>query len=97
MEGDRIHSVDGHRTFFTNNVSEYMNRSGSDYHDIVIYRGGERIVLRDFYMPLVEYPQPDGSKTLKYGLYFAEREYGLGANIKYAWFGSLDFARAVWD
>ena len=48
MEGDRIHSIDGHRTFFTSNISEYMNRSGSDYHDIVIYRGGERIVLWDF-------------------------------------------------
>ncbi len=97
LEGDRIHSVDGHRTFFTTNVSEYMLRSGSDYHDIVLYRDGKRVVLEDFYMPLVEYPQADGSVQLKYGLYFAPRDYGLWANVKYAWFGSLDFCRAVWD
>ena len=97
MEGDRIHSIDGHRTFFTTNVSEYMARSGSDYHDIVLYRDGKRVKLDDFHMPLVEYPQEDGSTALKYGLYFGAREYGLGANIKYAWYGSLDFARLVWD
>ncbi len=97
MEGDRIHSVDGHRTFFTNHVSQYMSRKGGDYHDIVIYRDGHRIKLNDFYMPLVEYTQPDGSTQLKYGLYFSPRDYGLWNNIKYAWYGSLDFCRVVWD
>lgn len=97
LEGDRIHSIDGHRTYFTSNVSEYMLRSGSDTHDIVLYREGRRVVLEDFYMPLVEYAQADGSTQMKYGLYFAPREYGLWANVKYAWFGSLDFVRAVWD
>jgi len=97
MEGDRIHSIDGHRTYFTTNISEYLGRSGSEYHDIVLYRDGERVKLEDFRMALVEYPQSDGSTKLMYGLYFAPREYGLWANVKYAWFGSLDFARAVWD
>lgn len=97
QEGDRIHSIDGHRTYFTTHVSEYMSRSGSDYHDIVIYRDGERVKLEDYYMPLVEYAQPDGSTQLKYGLYFAGRDYGFWANVKYAWYGSLDFVRAVWD
>ena len=97
MEGDRIHSIDGHRTFFTTNVSEYMARSGSDYHDIVLYRDGKRVKLDDFHMPLVEYQTEDGGTEMKYGLYFGAREYGLGANIKYAWYGSLDFARLVWD
>lgn len=97
MEGDRIHSIDGHRTFFTANISEYMTRSGSDHHDIVIYRHGERIKLDDFYMPLVEYEREDGSSEWKYGLYFSGREYGIFANIKYAWYGSLDFVRSVWN
>ena len=97
MEGDRIHSIDGRRTLLTSNVSEYMARSGSEYHDIVLYRDGKRIRLDDFHMPLVEYPQADGSVRMMYGLYFAPREFGLWANLKYAWFGCLDFARAVWD
>ncbi len=97
LEGDRIHSIDGHRTFFTTNVSEYMSRSGSDYHDIVLYRDGMRLVLKDFHMPLVEYAQPDGSTRWMYGLYFSPRDYGFGANLKYAWYGSLDFCRVVWD
>ncbi len=97
MEGDRIHSIDGHRTYFTNHVSQYMLSSGSDSHDIVIYRDGKRVLLEDFYMPLVEYPQPDGSTQLKYGLYFQTREYGLLDNIKYSWYCCLDFVRSVWE
>ena len=97
MEGDRIHSIDGHRTYFTNHVSEYMLRSGSDTHDIVLYRDGERVKLEEFHMPLGEYEQADGSTKMMYGLYFQGREYGLWANVKYAWYGSLDFVRAVWE
>ena len=97
MEGDRIYSVDGHRTFFTNHVSQYMLSSGSDSHDIVIIREGRRVVLEDYNMPLVEYTQEDGTTTMKYGLYFKSRDYGLLANIKYSWFCSLDFVRSVWE
>ena len=97
MEGDRIHSIDGHRTFFTGDISEYMAASGSDYHDIVLYRDGQRVVLKDFYMPLVEYTQEDGSTVMKYGLIFQMREQGLWSNIKYSWYCCLDFVRAVWD
>ena len=97
MEGDRIYSVDGHRTFFTEHVTQYLRRSGGEHHDIVLIRDGHRVKLDDFYMVPVEYEQPDGSSIYKYGFYFSPREQGLWANIKYAWFGSLDFCRLVWD
>lgn len=97
LPGDRIHSVDGHRCYFTNHVSKYMLASGSDEHDIVIYRDGKRIELDDFYMPLVEYRQEDGSVSQKYGLYFQSREDGILANVKYSWYCSLDFVRSVWE
>ena len=97
MEGDRIYSVDGHRTFFTGHVSEYLNRSGEETHDIVLIREGRRVKLDNFHMVPVEYTQPDGSTELFYGLSFAPRDFGLWANIKYAWYGSLDFCRVVWD
>ena len=94
--GDRIYSIDGHRTYFTNNVSEYMTRTGSDVHRIVLIRDGRRVTLKDYYMPLVEYPTANGGTTLKYGLYFAPRQFGLWANLKYAWFEALDLVRVIW-
>ena len=96
MTGDRILRIDGHRIFFSDNVSTYMTRSGSDVHTIVLRRDGRRIVLKDFSMPLVEYAQPDGGTVMKYGLYFSPRGEGFAANLRYAWFESLDIVRLVW-
>ena len=95
--GDRIYSVDGHRTFFTTNFSDYMSRSGSDVHRIVLIRDGKRVVLEDYSMPLVAYPNADGTTQLRYGIWFAPREFGLAANVRYAWYEALDFVRIVWD
>lgn len=95
--GDRIYSVDGHRTFFTTNFSDYMSRSGSDTHRIVLIRDGKRVVLEDYSMPLVEYQKADGKTEMRYGIWFAPREFGLAANVRYAWYESLDFVRIVWD
>jgi len=95
--GDRIYSVDGHRTFFVTNFSDYMGRSESDVHRIVLIRDGKRVVLEDYSMPLVEYRNEDGTTQLRYGIWFAKREFGLIANVRYAWFEALDFVRMVWD
>ena len=93
--GDRVYSVDGHRTYFVNDLTEYLSR-GNESHRIVLIREGKRVVLENFRLTLREYTQADGSTVMKYGLYFAPREFGAGANLKYAWFESLDFVRLVW-
>ena len=95
--GDRIYSIDGHRTFFTTHISEYLSRTGSDTHRIVLIRDGKRVVLRDYDLPLREYTLEDGSTVMKYGFYFAPRDFGLAANLKYSWYESLDFVRIVWQ
>ena len=94
--GDRFYSIDGHRTYFTNNVSEYLARAGSDTHRIVLIRDGKRVTLKDFSMPLVSYTQEDGSVLRRYGFYFAPREFGFLADLRYSWYESLDFVRLVW-
>ena len=96
LEGDRIVSIDGHRTFFTSDVPEYLSRSGSDTHRIVLNRDGRRVVLNDYELTLREYVLADGSTTQKYGFYFMPREFGFGANLRCAWFEALEFVRIVW-
>ena len=51
--GDRIVRIDGRRIFFSDNVSTYMSRTGSDVHTIVLRRNGQRVVLKNIEMPLV--------------------------------------------
>ena len=94
--GDRIYSIDGHRTWFTTDVSDYLGRGG-DVHDIVLIRDGHRVKLTDVSMPLVEYPAGEEGQTVwRYGLYFAPREFGLWANLRYSWYEALSFVRLVW-
>lgn len=95
--GDRIHSIDGYRCYFTSNFSQHIDRSNAEYRDLVIYRDGRRIVLRDFHMPRLEYPNSDGSTSLRYGITVGERDYGMWANIKYSWYTCMDLCRVVWD
>ncbi len=64
--GDTIWSIDGHRIYFTTNVSEYLSRGG-DTHDIVVKRDGAKVHLDDFYLVAREYP---GQSSKMYGLYF---------------------------
>ena len=96
LPGDRIVSIDGHRTFFTDDVSEYLGRSDSELHRIVLRRDGRRVVLRDYEMTRREYAMEDGSTVLKYGFYFAPRDFGFFVTLRYAWYESLEFVRLVW-
>lgn len=94
--GDRIYSVDGHRTYFTSNVAEYLARSGEDTHRIVVIRDGARVTLEDFVLTPRTYTLEDGSSVQCYGIYFAAREDGLAANLRYSWYESLDLVRLIW-
>jgi len=95
-EGDLFYKVDGHRIYSRNNFVTFMSRSGDDYHDIVVVRDGEKILFKDFYMPLVEYKMDDGTTELKYGITIAAVQTGVGVTLQYSWYQSIDFVRTVW-
>lgn len=96
LAGDTIYKLDGHRIYFASNVSEYIERSSSDYHDLIIIRDGEKLRLDNFHMTLREYEQEDGTAILRYGLYFKTEQAGGLINLKYAWLTALDFVRMIW-
>ena len=96
MTGDTIYKLDGHRMYFSSNISEYIARSGSEYHDLVVIRDGQKIKLDNFRLTQREYTLEDGSSVLRYGLYFELEPAGGLKNVKYAWYCALDFVRMVW-
>lgn len=93
QEGDTIWSIDGHRIYFSSNVSEYLARGDGTY-DIVVRRDGEKVRLEDFEMVPREY---EGQEGKMYGLYFGVKEAGVGARLRYSWYCALDFVRMVWN
>ena len=97
MVGDTFYKVDGHRIYFSSNVSEYLARSGSNVHDIVLIRDGKKITLDDFTMTLREYPLEGGGTEMKYGLYFGTVPATPLTNLRYSWYCTLDFTRLIWN
>lgn len=94
QEGDILHSIDGHRIYFTSNISLYLQRGDGEY-DIELLRDGEKVLLEDYVMVPVEY-QEQGISVLKYGLHFGEKKTGFLNNVKNSWYCALDFVRMVW-
>jgi len=96
MVGDTFYRIDGHRTYFFSNISEFLADSGRDSHDIVVIRDGEKVELKNFRMTLCSYPTADGGTELKYGIYGHFEPKTLASSLKYSWYCSLDFVRMVW-
>ncbi|NCC68538.1 MAG: RIP metalloprotease RseP [Clostridia bacterium] len=95
QQGDTFYKIDGHRVFFSSNISFLLSRTDSDTHDFVVVRNGEKIELDDYKFVPFEY-EINGEKEMKYGLYFGVKEEGVFANIKYTWDSAKDFVRMVW-
>ena len=95
QEGDVLYKIDGHRVFFSSNISMLLSRTNSETHDFVIIREGEKIKLDDYKFVQREYVL-DGEKVMKYGLKFGVKEEGFVAGMKYTWNSSRDFVRMVW-
>ncbi len=90
--GDEIYSVDGHRTYYSGNISLYLSRSAGEEHDIVVLREGEKVELKDF--RFVPYEQADG--TTGYGFTNEIAPATFGNVLKYTWYTAIDFVRQVW-
>jgi len=95
QEGDTLYKIDGHRVFFSSNISLLLGRTDSEIHDIVLIRDGEKVALDDFKLSQVEY-EINGKKVMRFGLYFGVKEEGVLAGLKYTWNCARDFVRMVW-
>ncbi|MDR0952553.1 MAG: site-2 protease family protein [Oscillospiraceae bacterium] len=92
--GDEFYKIDGHRTYFRNDVNMFLKR-GSGVFDIVVERGGQRVTLEDFEMVPIEY-ELDGQTVLYYGFRYGTSRTGVASDFRDSWNASLDFVRMVW-
>ncbi len=95
--GDTFYRINGQRIYFTSDVGTYLARRTGDTSDITVLRDGKKITLEDYPMLPREYTDPETGETItRYGFYFGVKEMGLGATLKYSWYGAMDFVRMVW-
>lgn len=96
MVGDRITKVDGHSIWCYNDVTTFLGRNDGNGIDLELERGGQKIVLHDFQMPIRRYTYQGESYT-GFGLIFGQtQELSVGGRLHYGLIQTLDYVRTVW-
>lgn len=93
--GDRIVEVDGEKIYVYSDFSLMLDLNPGDVHDLVVERGGERVVLDNFLMEKHEVVNEDGTTQLLFGMNFTLKEMGFADRLSYAWNQCLDTVRLV--
>ena len=93
--GDTIYEINGHRIYFTTNVTTYLERDTDGIVDVVLLRDGEKVYLNDYPLTLQTYEE-NGETVQRYGFYFTTEKAGIGSTLKNSWYCAIDFVRIVW-
>lgn len=94
-EGDRILEVDGEKIYVYSDFQMILDLNGGENHDLVLLRDGQRVELKDFAMAKGEFPNEDGSTSLRYGFSFSLVPASFTETVKYVWNSALDMVRMV--
>ncbi len=95
--GDKVISVDGHKMYGYGNLSFFLGRAG-DHVDWVVERDGERVELKNVYMPRQTRTDENGNTTYLRGI-------TIGVDVlpntwenklRFGWNAALDNVRLVW-
>ena len=93
--GDVFLSVDGEKIYVQSDFSMILSIMGGEYHDLEILRNGEKVYLDDFHMQRAEFPNEDGTTSLRYGFSFAIQELTFGQKLETVWLTAIDFLRVT--
>lgn len=93
--GDTFLEVDGEAVYVYSDISLLLGLKQDEYHDLVVERDGQRVVLDNFRMQKAEFPNEDGTSSMRYGFSFDIAQADLGLKLKTAWNSALDYVRMV--
>ena len=93
--GDRILELDGEKIYVQSDFSTILALNPGDVHDLVVLRNGEKVVLDDFLMEKHEVTNPDGSKSMLFGMNFTLAEADFGMKLQHGWYQTVDTIRMV--
>lgn len=95
--GDRVISVDGHKMLGYSNLAFFLGRAG-DSVDWVVERNGQRVTLKDVYMPRQEKTDEEGNKTYLRGITIGAEilPATLSNKLRFGWYSCIDNVRQVW-
>ena len=95
MAGDEIIEIDGEKIYSAKNVLTILYINDGQPHDLVVLRDGEKVELNDFAMPKQEFPNGDGTTSMRYGFSFSVIQPTFWEKVECAWNETLDSVRNV--
>ena len=95
LPGDRILEVDGEKIYVQSDFGMILSLNPGDVHDIVVERNGQRIALDDFKMEKHEFPNSDGTTSLRYGFSFGIEDATFSSKLQYTWNSTINVVRNV--
>ncbi len=95
QEEDRILKLDGEKIYLHSDFSMLLSLNPGDTHDLVIERDGKKIALDNFVMEKREFPNEDGTTSLRYGFNFRTEKATFGNRVQYVWNSSMNYVRLV--
>jgi len=95
QEGDRILEVDGEKIYVQSDFSMILSLNAGDVHDLVVERKGQKVVLDDFLMEKAEFPNEDGTTSMRYGFSFSVEDATFGNKLVYTWNTAINTVRTV--
>ena len=94
--GDEILEVDGEKLYVQGDVSMILMLNEGQTHDLVVLRQGKKVVLDDFHMPKQQFPNEDGTTSLRYGFSFTlVEEPTFLDKLEFVWDNTIDNVRNV--
>jgi len=93
--GDRIVKINGNRVYISSDTNMLFNLQPGDTYDLVVERDGKKVELPNFVMQKHEFPNSDGSTTLRYGINFGYVEKTFGNLISQTWNTCLSVVQSV--
>lgn len=90
--GDRFYSIDGHRIYISQDISDFLDKGG-DLHSITVIRDGKKLKLGEMEITRREY---EGYEGKYFGFTLGYDEATPGTRLKYAKDMTMEFVRWVW-
>jgi len=93
--GDRLLKINGSRVYVSSDATMLFNLNTDDTFDLVVERDGKKVELNNFLMETHEFPNEDGTTSLRYGIRFGYEEKTFGSLISYTWNNCLSVVQSV--
>ncbi len=93
--GDRFLEVDGEKIYVQSDVSMILSLNGGETHDLVVERNGQKVSIPNFKMEKHEFPNDDGTTSLRYGFSFGVEDATSSNKLDYAVRSCVNVARTV--